>query len=50
MDTGVRIHPAGNGSAAGNGTCFFYDGHGHPFLRLRGGTHPLAAGPVNPSL
>jgi hypothetical protein len=28
--------------AAGNGACFFYDGHSHPFLRLRDGTHPLA--------
>src|SRR5258708_1301768 len=35
--------------AAGNGTCL-YDGQGHPFLRLRGGTHPLAVGPVNPGL
>ena len=35
--------------AAGNGTCL-YDGQGHPFLRLRGGTHPLAVGPGNPAL
>ena len=28
--------------AAGDGACFFYDGHSHPFLRLRDGTHPLA--------
>ena len=25
-----------------------YDGHSHPFLRLRDGTHPLAVGPVKP--
>src|SRR5439155_16915971 len=24
------------------------DSHGHPFLRLRDGTHPLAVGPVKP--
>jgi len=39
---GVGIH------AAGDGPCFFYDGHSHPFLRLRDGTHPLAVGPVKP--
>src|ERR1700757_2328060 len=33
---------AGNRGATGHGACFFYDGHSHPFLRLRGGTHPLA--------
>ena len=33
---------AGNCGTTGNGACFFYDGHSHPFLRLRGGTHPLA--------
>jgi hypothetical protein len=27
-----------------------YDGHCRPLLRLRDGTHPLAAGPVNPGL
>ena len=35
---------------ARDGACFFYDGHCHPFLRLRDGTHPLAVGPVNPGL
>jgi hypothetical protein len=44
MRTGVGVH------AAGDGACFFYDGQGRPFLRLRDGTHPLAAGPVNPGL
>jgi hypothetical protein len=34
--TGVGVHTAGDGE------CFFYDGHSHPFLRLRDGTHPLA--------
>jgi len=29
--------------AAGNGVPVFYDGHCRPFLRLRDGTHPLAA-------
>src|SRR5690349_21086636 len=29
--------------AASNGTRVFYDGHGRPFLRLRDGTHLLAA-------
>ena len=38
----VSVHAAGNGGATGNGACFFYDGHSHPFLRLRDGTHPLA--------
>ena len=38
----VGVHAAGNCGATGNGACFFYDGHSHPFLRLRGGTHPLA--------
>jgi len=46
----VSVHAAGNSGAAGTGACFFYDGHSHPFLRLRGGTHPLAVGPVNPGL
>jgi hypothetical protein len=50
MGIGVSVHAAGNRGATGNGACFFYDGHSHPFLRLRGGTHPLAAGPVNPGL
>ena len=44
MRIGVGVH------AAGDGACFFYDGHCHPFLRLRDGTHPLAVGPVNPGL
>src|SRR5712691_5836220 len=44
MHVGVGVH------AAGDGACFFYDGHSHPFLRLRDGTHPLAVGPVNPGL
>ena len=42
MDICVGVHAAGNCGATGNGACFFYDGHSHPFLRLRGGTHPLA--------
>ena len=45
MHVGVGIHPAGDGA------CFsasLYDGHGHPFLRLRDGTHSLAVGPVKP--
>ena len=46
----VSIHAAGNCRATGNRACFFYDGHCHPFLRLRDGTHPLAIGPVNPGL
>ena len=29
VHVGVGIH------AAGDGPCFFYDGHSHPFLRLR---------------
>jgi len=29
---GVGVHTAGDGA------CFFYDGHSHPFLRLRDGT------------
>src|SRR5439155_13183265 len=33
----------------GDGACL-YDGQCHPFLRLRGGTHPLAVGPGNPGL
>ena len=51
-DMGIRVsvHAAGNSGATGNRACFFYDGHSHPFLRLRDGTHPLAAGPVNPRL
>ena len=40
---GVGVH------AAGNRACL-YDGHRHPFLWLRDGTHPLAVGPVNPGL
>src|SRR5271166_3494829 len=49
-DMGIRvsIHAAGNRGATGNRACFFYDGHSHPFLRLRDGTHPLAVGPVKP--
>jgi hypothetical protein len=35
--------------AAGVGACL-YDSQCHPFLWLRDGTHPLAAGPVNPGL
>ena len=46
----VSVYAAGNRGATGNGACFFYDGHCHPFLRLRDGTHPLAVGPVNPGL
>ena len=42
MRAGVGVH------AASDRACFFYDGQGHPFLRLRDGTHPLAVGPVNP--
>ena len=38
----VSVHAAGDSGATGNGACFFYDGHSHPFLRLRDGTHPLA--------
>jgi hypothetical protein len=37
---------AGDSGATGNGACFFYDGHSHPFLRLRDGTAP--AGPSDP--
>ena len=44
MRAGVGVH------AASDRACFFYDGQGHPFLRLRDGTHPLAVGPVNPGL
>src|SRR5260221_988153 len=39
--------------AAGDGACLsecLYDGHSHPFLWLRDGTHPLAVGTVNPGL
>src|ERR1039457_3512320 len=43
MHIGVGVH------AAGDDACL-YDGHAIPFLWLRGGTHPLAAGPVNPGL
>ncbi len=50
MGISVSVHAAGNRGATGNRACFFYDGHCHPFLRLRDGTHPLAAGPVNPGL
>jgi len=50
MRIGVGVHAAGNGGAACNRACFSYDGHCHPFLRLRDGTHPLAVGPVNPGL
>ena len=39
----VRVHPAGDGA------CFFYDGHSHPFLRLRDGTHRWPVRPVNPA-
>ena len=38
----VSARAAGNCGATGHGACLFYDGHSHPFLRLRGGTHPLA--------
>ena len=41
MGISVGVH------AASNGACL-YDGHCHPFLRLRDGTHPLAVGPVTP--
>ena len=44
MRASVSIYPASHRA------CFFYDGQGHPLLRLRDGTHPLAVGPVNPSL
>ena len=43
VGVGVGVH------AASDGACF-YDGHCHPFLRLRDGTHPLAVRPVNPGL
>ena len=43
MHVGMGVH------AAGDGACL-YDGHVIPFLWLRDGTHPLAAGPVNPGL
>ena len=39
----VGVHPAGDGA------CFFYDGHSHPFLRLRDGTHRWPVRPVNPA-
>ena len=45
MHLRVGIH------ATGDGTCFhacLYDGHCHPFLRLRDGTHPLAARTCEP--
>jgi hypothetical protein len=43
VHVGMGVH------AAGDGACL-YDGHCHPFLRLRDGTHPLAVGPGNPGL
>jgi len=43
MGIGVGVHAAGDGAR-------LYDGHCHPFLRLRDGTHPLAVGPGNPGL
>src|SRR5436305_6792723 len=39
----MGIHAAGDGTG-------LYDGHSHPFLRLRDGTHPLAVGSVDPGL
>jgi hypothetical protein len=41
------VHVSVGVYAASNGGCL-YDGQGHPFLRLRGGTHPLAVGPGKP--
>jgi hypothetical protein len=39
----MGVHPAGDGAC-------FYDGQCHPFSLVEGGgTHPLAAGPVNPA-
>jgi hypothetical protein len=46
---GSGVHVCVGVHAAGDGACL-YDGQGHPFLRLRDGTHPLAAGSVNPGL
>ena len=43
----VGVHAAGDGAYF---SASLYDGHSHPFLRLRDGTHPLAVGPVNPGL
>ena len=51
IQRGGNVHVGVSVHAAGNGACFsasLYDGHSHPFLRLRDGTHPLAAGPVKP--
>ena len=41
VHVGMGIHPAGDGAC-------LYNGHSHPFHRLRDGTHPLAVGPVKP--
>src|SRR5437660_10897756 len=41
VHVGMGIH------AASDGACL-YNGHSHPFHRLRDGTHPLAVGPVKP--
>jgi Amidase len=45
VHVGVGLHPAGDGACLH--TCL-YDGHCHPFLRLRDGTHPLAARTCEP--
>jgi len=37
MHVDVGIHPAGDGAYF---SACLYDGHSHPFLRLRDGTHP----------
>ena len=53
IQRGGNVHVGVSVHAAGNGACFsasLYDGHSHPFLRVRDGTHPLAVGPVNPGL
>jgi hypothetical protein len=47
VHVGVGVHAAGSGARLCE--CL-YDGHSHPFLRLRDGTHPLAVGTVNPGL
>jgi hypothetical protein len=41
VHAGMSVHPAGDGAC-------LYNGHSHPFHRLRDGTHPLAVGPVKP--
>ena len=51
IQRGGNVHVGVSARAAGNGANFsacLYDGHSHPFLRLRDGTHPLAVGPVKP--